>query len=127
MKKIFGLITVILILCAFFSGCSKNDATSVIKKYENAYNKRNIEDLKEVVPEDSYILDGIKELFKFDRDDFDIRISFNNIKVVETSEDELIVEVVATTKMNAKGTITLGKEDGEWKITSEFRPNVFDN
>lgn len=126
MKKIVCLITAILILCTFFSGCSKNDASSVINKYENAYNKRNIEDLKAVVHEDSYIVDSVEELFKFDRDDFDIRISFNNIKVIETSEDELIVEMVATTKMKAKGTITLGKEDGEWKILSEFRPKVFD-
>jgi len=121
------LITVILILCAFFSGCSKNDATSVIKKYENAYNKRNMEALKAVVHEDSYILDSVEELFKFDRDEFDMKVSFKNIKVVETSEEELIVEVVATTKMNVKGTLKLRKEDGEWKILSELRAKVFDD
>ena len=127
MKGTKGLLVIVLllvVLAAVSAGCAKSDTAAIedtIKKYFNAWNAQNYEELLSYIP-------GVKELSEQDK-----ATGMSMIKTLRETRGEITsqkIENIAISDSTAKADVTLTmdntttteeftflKEDGAWKVS----------
>ena len=126
MKGTKGLLVIVLllvVLAAVSAGCAKSDTASIedtIKKYFNAWNAQNYEELLSYIP-------GVKELSEQDKATGMSMIktlretigeaTYQKIENIVISDSTAKADVTVTAaNMTTTEKFTFLKEDGAWKV-----------